>query len=228
MPLKQPMPLRRRRSSDAGWGRVRGLLWFYVLYLATILPLAWLPAHFQAVGMIVIGIVDLVVVLIARRQLGGAALDTLRPTAVARSGWLLAVAAVVLLIPINLTYHWLVTQVLGLGEPKGLSDPFELAGFGFAVQFAVVVIQPAVVEELAFRGILQTGLSRIVGRGEALLLTAFAFGIIHLAWLSLPYLVLVGLALGWVRQRTGSLLPCMLLHALHNFAVLMLERAAQG
>ena len=49
------------------------------------------------------------------------------------------------------------------------------------------------------------------------------FAIIHVQWLSLPYLFLLGLVLGVLRHRSGSLLPGMVLHFLHNAAVVLLE-----
>jgi membrane protease YdiL (CAAX protease family) len=83
---------------------------------------------------------------------------------------------------------------------------------------------PAIFEEIAFRGIIQGRLARVVTRTESLLITSFAFGIIHMSLVSLPYLAALGLLLGWLRQRSGSLVPSMVVHGVHNLVVLALGK----
>jgi membrane protease YdiL (CAAX protease family) len=43
---------------------------------------------------------------------------------------------------------------------------------------------------------------------------------LHFSVLSAPYLLLVGMLLGWAKLKTGSLYPTMLIHFLHNFIVI--------
>ena len=45
------------------------------------------------------------------------------------------------------------------------------------------------------------------------------FAALHFSVLSFPYLFAVGMALGWVKWKTGSLYPPMLMHFLHNYVV---------
>lgn len=87
-----------------------------------------------------------------------------------------------------------------------------------AIVFGFCVL-PALTEEIAFRGLMQRWLLNAVKPSSALLLTAALFTIMHFSILSAPYLFLVGLLLGWVAYKTGSLYPSMLLHFLHNFVV---------
>lgn len=84
-------------------------------------------------------------------------------------------------------------------------------------------MQPAVVEELAFRGVIQGALGRVLRMGEAVAVAALMFMILHLMPLSFPHLFLIGLAAGWLRARSGSLYPPMLLHFLHNGLVVASE-----
>src|SRR5205085_1627570 len=64
---------------------------------------------------------------------------------------------------------------------------------------------------------------------RAILVSALLFGVFHivlggtLAVERLVPSVLMGLALGWVRWRSGSVWPGMLLHASHNAQLLSLE-----
>lgn len=83
-----------------------------------------------------------------------------------------------------------------------------------------VLIMPAL-EELVFRGILQTSLVRLMGgmRWPALLITAALFSITHawvVPWQNLMPLFVLGLVFGYVYERTGSLLTPILTHAGFN------------
>jgi membrane protease YdiL (CAAX protease family) len=44
----------------------------------------------------------------------------------------------------------------------------------------------------------------------------------HFSIISFPYLFCVGMLLGWTKLKTGSLYPSMLIHFLHNLAVIEL------
>jgi ABC-2 type transport system permease protein/sodium transport system permease protein len=85
-----------------------------------------------------------------------------------------------------------------------------------------LAIVPAVFEELFFRGFLFGALRAAGGARIAIVVSAIVFGLFH--WISPnPFAAervlsstLTGCALGWVRWRTGSLLPGMLLHIGHN------------
>ena len=91
------------------------------------------------------------------------------------------------------------------------------------------VVQP-VCEEFFFRGYLFQGLrERFPGRAWSLL-SSLLFGLFHVlnpATLTperfLPSTFL-GLFLGWVCYRTGSVLPGMALHVLHNGLLLLIAQ----
>lgn len=102
---------------------------------------------------------------------------------------------------------------------------FSNDGFGFSLAVILICLQPAIFEELAFRGIIQGSLGRVLGDREALIVSALMFGILHLSIPSLPHLLVLGLILGWLRLRTKSLLPGMVLHFTHNFLVILSEKA---
>ena len=106
---------------------------------------------------------------------------------------------------------------LDAGEEQGLTperwDPDRAAQYG-ASFVAVAGIAP-VVEELTFRGEGFALLGRY-GRGVAIVGTALAFGLSHGLLIALPILTIFGLGLGWLRDRTGSIYPCIGLHALFN------------
>lgn len=89
------------------------------------------------------------------------------------------------------------------------------------ISFYAVVMAP-LLEELTFRGVLQTCLLRLFHgrRWAALLVTAAVFSVIHFwvitSWHGLVPLFVLGLVFGYVYERTGSLLTPVLTHAGFN------------
>ncbi|MFK7790485.1 MAG: lysostaphin resistance A-like protein, partial [Phycisphaeraceae bacterium] len=89
-----------------------------------------------------------------------------------------------------------------------------------AIVLSAVVIAP-LFEELIFRGVLQTSLMRLMNgyRWPALVITAAVFSAIHgsvVPTQALAPLFVLGLAWGYLYERTGSLLAPILAHAVFN------------
>lgn len=91
-----------------------------------------------------------------------------------------------------------------------------------------LAIMPGVCEEIFFRGFLFAGVRNRYSVPTSIVLTAVAFGIFHvilsggLAPERLIPSTLIGLVLGWVAWKTGSILPSMTMHVLHNGTLLTL------
>jgi CAAX protease family protein len=85
----------------------------------------------------------------------------------------------------------------------------------YAANFVVIVAVAPVVEELLFRGLGFSLLERF-GQWPAILAVGIAFGLYHGLVQALPELALFGCALAWLRSRTGSVFPGMLVHAAFN------------
>ncbi|WP_160352295.1 CPBP family glutamic-type intramembrane protease [Sphingorhabdus profundilacus] len=94
-----------------------------------------------------------------------------------------------------------------------------IAGF-----FAFAIAAP-LVEELLFRGFLQNALTRFVPVWAAILLSSFAFALVHLQPYAIPGLMSLSIAFGYLYHRTGSLRTNILLHILNNTAALLLTQA---
>jgi membrane protease YdiL (CAAX protease family) len=89
--------------------------------------------------------------------------------------------------------------------------------------FLLISLLPGIIEEIGFRGIIQSALVRITGAREAWLIQAAIFSILHLSPLMFADHFLMGLCLGYLRSRSRSLYPGMALHAAWNALVLMPE-----
>lgn len=85
----------------------------------------------------------------------------------------------------------------------------------YVANFVVVALVAPIVEELTFRGLGYTLLERF-GRWPAILLVGLAFGLAHGLVEALPLLALFGCALAYIRSRTRSIYPGMILHGLFN------------
>ena len=77
------------------------------------------------------------------------------------------------------------------------------------------------VEELFFRGFLYPALSKRIGIGASVVLTAASFAVLHQgqlahAWIPLTWLFLVGTVLTLVRARTKSVALCVVMHVGYN------------
>lgn len=83
------------------------------------------------------------------------------------------------------------------------------------------VLHPSLFEELAFRGIIQTQLERLLGTRHALLVQAALFSVLHLLPMMFVSHFVMGLAFGYLRRRTASLYPGMILHASWNSLVIV-------
>jgi uncharacterized protein len=120
---------------------------------------------------------------------------------------------------------WLATAavvgILGDPEEQELVQDIEsetafvvLAGYALLSCF----IAP-IAEEVFFRGFMFRGLAGRVHPIWAALITGSVFGVIHLGGApvtSVVVLSIFGVALCFVLWRTGSLIPCIMLHALNN------------
>ena len=108
------------------------------------------------------------------------------------------------------------------GKEQGLTpthwEPKHAAAF--AANIALFVVIAPFVEELLFRGVGFSLLRSLLGAVPAILIVGLAFGAWHgLLW-ALLVLVPFGWALAYIRERTDSVFPGMIVHALFNaFAI---------
>jgi membrane protease YdiL (CAAX protease family) len=103
------------------------------------------------------------------------------------------------------------------GKEQGLTPThWEPAHAGaFAANLVLFAVVAPVVEELTFRGLGQS-LLRFLGRMPSIALTGIAFGLAHGLVEALLVLVPFGIALAWLRDRTRSVYPGMVVHGLFN------------
>ena len=135
-------------------------------------------------------------------------------------GLALAVLIALLIAEVFLEALLHATREQGLEPPRWEPD----RAVPFALNAAVVVLAAPVVEELTFRGL---GFSLLAqyGNAVALVVTSAAFAAAHGLVNGFPALFLFGMAVGFLRLRTGSIYPGMLLHGSFNALALVVAFA---
>jgi uncharacterized protein len=87
----------------------------------------------------------------------------------------------------------------------------------------VVALQPAIFEELAFRGVLQQGLNKVVDTKQAIFIAAFLFALLHMSFISFFWLLPFALWLGYVRLKEETLWYGIVIHLCFNTTACFLE-----
>jgi membrane protease YdiL (CAAX protease family) len=147
-----------------------------------------------------------------------------RPRSVWTAGRLLGVAIVAIYI-FEVTY----SAIAHPGNEQGLTpshwEPSHAAAY--VVNGIVICTFIPFVEELTFRG-LGYSLLEPYGRWLAIVAVGVLFGLAHGLLVSLPVIAVLGSLLAWVRSRTDSVYPGMLLHSLFNLVALIAAVTVTG
>jgi membrane protease YdiL (CAAX protease family) len=112
--------------------------------------------------------------------------------------------------------------VLHGGREQGLTPSGWESGHAavFALNLFVLSVVGPIAEELTFRGLGFYLLQRY-GQTASIVVIGITFGLWHGLVEALPVLIIFGTGLAFLRSRTDSIFPGMLLHALFNGAALI-------
>ena len=144
---------------------------------------------------------------VALRRLG---VRGFRPSAIK---WMLAAVGA------YLVFAALYAGVFGSPHQEDIAESFG----SLPVQILLIVIAAPVSEEVCFRGMLFGGLRTRMPRIAAALLSGLIFGALHaLTGISaVPPLIFFGFVLALLYEKTGSIVPGILLHMLNNSIALI-------
>jgi len=132
----------------------------------------------------------------------------------------LGLLALAPLLAVNYVYHGFLLELLG-DDVRLPTQELRESGIDEASLIFLICVLPAVLEEIAFRGLVQHWLHVAIRPVTAMVLASALFTAMHASILSAPYLFAVGMLLAVVNWKTRSLYPCILIHFLHNFVVLV-------
>ena len=126
---------------------------------------------------------------------------------------------------------WITSVVIQLYPPstdmavmQQLMDNILSGSPGVWAIIAVIAIAPAIIEELAFRGFILSGMQSIGSNFKAIIFTSILFGVAHAVFQQTIITFFVGCVLGFIAVRTGSIFPCMAYHAVHNSVYALISR----
>jgi len=207
------------------WGELKRLGWVFGLLLANsfVFGIAWRSAPSPWLD-VAASAIDAAIVLVAvglryRKLLF---LFELRPYGPRDSAAFVAIAFA--FVGLASAYFWAIER---LGVPMASATAtFTRAGWPLWTMFLLICVMPAVFEELAFRGVIQSSLERVLNARDAWLIQAALFSVLHLSPLMFPSHFLMGLCFGYMRRRSRSIYPGMLLHACWNALVVLKELPA--
>ena len=145
-----------------------------------------------------------------------------RPRTSLRVSAMLAVAALLC----SLGFAQLYTMAaLALGwdflMPPEIPDGLLLPGGWVVFSALALAVWTPIAEETFFRGFILRGFANRWRLIPALVASAAVFAALHLAPALLLPVFVTGLLLGWLYHRTGSLWPCIAVHAAQNLAAVL-------
>jgi membrane protease YdiL (CAAX protease family) len=136
----------------------------------------------------------------------------------------LCVLAAVFLALADLMFERTTTWLFGKPLSEQYIVPFLKEAFADApwlTGIAVVLLSP-VAEEILFRGLFYGALAHRFKPIWVIFITSAAFALVHMQLIYLVPLFIVGLVLGWARDKTGSLTAPILIHGLNNALALLI------
>jgi len=127
--------------------------------------------------------------------------------------WSVLIWSVVAAIGFLLPSAWLQEQMPEL--PSLLEQQFEEI-LGNRWGYVTIGLMAPLVEEIVFRGAILRTLLKQQSPWVAIAVSALLFAVAHLNPVQMPHAFIVGLLLGWMYWRTGSILPGMAYHWTNN------------
>ncbi|WP_137790109.1 type II CAAX endopeptidase family protein [Bacillus sp. E(2018)] len=109
-------------------------------------------------------------------------------------------------------------DVLSIGTNNAKTDSLksDLTPFTFVIGFLSAAVVSPIYEEIFYRGFLYTWFRRW-GVRKAMIFSSFIFMIVHIpTYNTLPVNFASGLVFCWVYEKTGSIIPAIIIHGIVN------------
>jgi len=139
---------------------------------------------------------------------------------------LVGIPIIITIIDFVLTIVYGIAWIGIFGEPSTSTDLgtyWESSSIDVALLFLSVAIVTPIVEELMFRGYILDAINRKHSDWTAIIWSSILFGLIHVDPFVVGQAFMGGIIYGWIRVRTGSLLPSIAGHMMWNMLALMLS-----
>ena len=112
------------------------------------------------------------------------------------------------------------------GEPTTITElpggtSWDSSPVALILTFISICILTPISEELLFWGYILDSLNRLHGKWPAIIISSIIFGMVHFDPFTMGMATIGGVIYGWIRMRTGSLVPVIVAHAMWNTMALM-------
>jgi membrane protease YdiL (CAAX protease family) len=87
----------------------------------------------------------------------------------------------------------------------------------------MIAVQPAIIEELGYRGLIMSQLSKIVDSKQVIFISAFVFALIHLSIFSMLWIVPFAIMLGYIKEKEQTIWYGVLIHFTFNATACLTE-----
>ncbi|CAM4233137.1 CAAX protease [Bacillus manliponensis] len=112
-----------------------------------------------------------------------------------------------------------VMDIIGINAENSKTDSLQMqiTPFTFSIAFISAVIISPFYEEILYRGFLYKWLRGRLGVTSSLLCSALIFTLVHIpTYNALPMNFISGLVFAWTYEKSGSIIPAMVIHAFFN------------
>jgi uncharacterized protein len=132
-----------------------------------------------------------------------------------------ASTAVIGAIVVNYAVKWLNKTIFD--TESYYYSAFSHLKYARLVTILTVALQPAIFEELAFRGVMQQGLNKVTDTKQAIFISAFLFTLLHMSFISFFWLMPFALWLGYTRMKEETIWYGVIIHFCFNTTACFLE-----
>jgi membrane protease YdiL (CAAX protease family) len=155
------------------------------------------------------------------RALGFVKTIGLKPYVMAAGMWIIGLSVLMFWVQMLI---WLDIDLLL--PPDTAEKALDEAGGSIVITLLLVGLLGPIAEEIFFRGFVLPGLIKRLGVGRALVISSLVFGLFHIDPGAIVPTFALGLALGWVYVKTGSIWPAIFAHGLHNTVAVLIAKYA--
>lgn len=87
----------------------------------------------------------------------------------------------------------------------------------------MIAVQPAIIEELGYRGLIMSQLSKIVDSKQVIFISAFVFALIHLSIFSMLWIIPFAIMLGYIKEKEKTIWYGVVIHFTFNATACLVE-----
>ena len=140
---------------------------------------------------------------------------------------LIAVWTVILIVVSSVLVIGMSFIGVGTENSKTESLQSQITLLNFAIGFVSAAIISPIYEEIFYRGFLYRFFSSRYGFLSGMMISSLIFTVVHIpTYNTLPVNFVSGLIFSWVYQKTGSIIPSILIHGIFNGIAVILTATA--